>query len=198
MTPTSAGCTPQMTLSLDLSFADVEGCQPCRNTRPGESSVPCTPEKDRPDGGKSYETPDGRGIIEARFARKSSWELFTAQPNYSQNMAVDAQSVVLPCFTYDSLSHATLRYLLPQNCACELSHKRYTLTQTLYVPCALVRYRIHLTLGQLFSGTLRNCTISLDAMTISTWKSTSVVACTHVVMFIGYAVPENVHSDRTS
>ena len=128
MTPTSAGCTPQMTLALDLSLVDVEGCQPCRNTRPGESSVPCTPEKGRLDGGKSYETPDGRGIIEARFARKSSWELFTAQPNYSQNMAVDAQSVVLPCFTYDSLSHATLRYLLPQNCACELSRKRYTLT----------------------------------------------------------------------
>ena len=37
-------------------------------------------------------------------------------------------------------------------------------------------------------------------MTISTWKSTSVGSCVHirVVMFVGYAVPENVHSVRSS
>jgi len=69
-------------------------------------------------------------IMEAGFARKLIWGLFAVQQNYSQNMAVDARSVILLCSAYDSLSHATLRHLLPRNCACEYSHKRYSNTLT--------------------------------------------------------------------
>ena len=84
------------------------------------------------DGDKSlliYETLNGRGIMEARFARKLSWGLFAVQQNSSLNMAVDAPSVLLSCSAYDSLSHAALHYLLSQNCTCEHSHKRYSTSE---------------------------------------------------------------------
>ena len=78
------------------------------------------------------ETLNGRGIMGAGFARKLSWGLFAVQQNYSHNMATDAPSVIPSCSACDSLSHAALRYLPPQNCTCEHSPKRCsnTLTQT--------------------------------------------------------------------
>ena len=48
-----------------------------------------------------------------------SWGLFTVQQNSSQNMAIDAPCVLLSCSANDSLSHAALRCLLPQDCTCE-------------------------------------------------------------------------------
>ena len=50
------------------------------------------------DGDKSlliYETLNGRGIMEAGFARKLSWGLFAVQQNSSLNMAVDATIMLL-------------------------------------------------------------------------------------------------------
>jgi len=74
MTPTSAGCTLEMVLALDLSLTDAEGCQPCRDTRPSEKYL-LLQTKVVLDGGKSlfvYETLNGRDIMEAVFARKLS------------------------------------------------------------------------------------------------------------------------------
>jgi len=74
MMPTNAGCTLEMVLALDLSLTDAEGCQPRRDTRPSEKYL-VLPTKVVLDGGKSlpvYETLNGRGIMEARFARKLS------------------------------------------------------------------------------------------------------------------------------
>jgi len=61
MTPTSAGCTLEMVLALDLSLTDAEGCQPSRDTRPSEKYL-VLPTKVVLDGGKSllvYETLNG-------------------------------------------------------------------------------------------------------------------------------------------
>ena len=52
MTPTSAGCTLEMVLVLDLSLTDAEGCQPCRDIRPSEKYL-VLPTKVVLDGGKS-------------------------------------------------------------------------------------------------------------------------------------------------
>jgi len=72
MTSTSAGCTLEMVLALDLSLTDAEGRQPCRGTRPSEK---CLEQRSSWMGGKSllvYETLNGGGIMETGFARELS------------------------------------------------------------------------------------------------------------------------------
>lgn len=46
--PTSAGCTPEMVLALDLSLTDVEGRRLYRNIRLSKSFVPCNTEEGCP------------------------------------------------------------------------------------------------------------------------------------------------------
>jgi len=120
MVPTSAGCALETVLALDLNLTGDVGKEPVKDADPaeilGQARVLGLALLKKvvlvEDGSKRgllvYETLNGRGIVEAESARKLSWGLFTAQRDYLQNMAVDAQSVILSCSIYGSLSRYSM------------------------------------------------------------------------------------------
>jgi len=70
--PTSAGCTPEMVLALDLSLTDVEGRRLYRNIRLSKSFVPCNTEEGCPGRGWWQEPPSNE-MLNGWAARKLSW-----------------------------------------------------------------------------------------------------------------------------
>jgi len=107
-------------------------------------------------------------------------------------MAVDAPSVILSCSAYDSLSHAALRYLLPQSCTCEHSHKICSNTTHSDLVCSLCPGRVSHPFDILV--VLKHLEELHDQPRCSDLQSTSAGSCVQIraVMFVGYAVPENV------
>jgi len=88
MTPTSAGCTLEMVLALDLSLTDAEGCQPCRDTRPSENYL-VLPTKVVLDGGKSllvHETLNGRDIMGIELRTIYSTTEFLSEYGHRRSM----------------------------------------------------------------------------------------------------------------
>ena len=161
MVPTSGSCALETVLALDLNLASDIGKEPVKDADPaeilGQAGVLCFALLEEvvlvEDGGKRgllvYQALDCRSIVKTESAGKLSGGVFRAQGDYLQNMAVDAQSVILSCSIYGSLSrYSTLCYCLRTAPVSIRKKKTYArpLTRIWYVPSALVRYRTHLTL----------------------------------------------------
>lgn len=125
MVPTSGSCALETVLALDLNLASDIGKEPVKDADPaeilGQAGVLCFALLEEvvlvEDGGKRglfvYQALDCRSIVKTESAGKLSGGVFRAQGDYLQNMAVDAQSVILSCSIYGSLSrYSTLCYCL--------------------------------------------------------------------------------------